>query len=529
MRKQISFFDSVRFIICSLIAFVIYSYVQSWGYSLLSSPESMGTVFLAFFCGTGLAALLSIALGLIVVSWRYKLIGGTLLLYMVIADRIIDIINSLEGLLQFLGSVTRLSFGLLGALGAIFIWQILTPERKEKFYKVSPDKVSKKRRKPKTSIILLILSLFSVPLTYVAMFVSAFVTLGLSALLLLIIMQLPRVPIFIIIAAVLAPLIAGWASLKALWVMFFPKIEFQPAVNLDINKYSTLKTVISKICKKVKTKKPNAIILHSEPTFFVMQGKLESFDGIVKGRILSLGMPLLRELDSSEVQSILAHEFAHFSGRDTLYSTLVSPVYRGIISSMNDLEGTAEGQSENNITSILMNLLLLPSRLFLRVFLNYFSTIDMVLSRSRELRADWIAANLFSKTTFINALTKVVKISQHFNETNESIALKCDDNFFEIYSKSLQKDQAKLQEYKTMVLAETQDELDSHPTLAIRLENLPEDEEVKTGFKNVFGEFKEEFLNEEKELSRKYTDWLKKLKEIYEQYLKMLNSLKYEK
>ena len=48
---------------------------------------------------------------------------------------------------------------------------------------------------------------------------------------------------------------------------------------------------------------------------------------VLSGRILGRGAPLLYELDTWELKSILAHEFAHFTGKETLYAKRVPPVF----------------------------------------------------------------------------------------------------------------------------------------------------------------------------------------------------------
>ena len=148
--------------------------------------------------------------------------------------------------------------------------------------------------------------------------------------------------------------VAIWATFRSIWMMFFPNTAFQSAITLKNPTYPGLYSIIDDVCRRVKTKKPTAIILLAEPNFFVMKGKLATFDGVVKGRILALGMPLLKELNSLEISSILAHEFAHFSGRDTLYSVIVSPVYRGIISSMESLGAVNEESGDSRSAQLFL-------------------------------------------------------------------------------------------------------------------------------------------------------------------------------
>ena len=65
---------------------------------------------------------------------------------------------------------------------------------------------------------------------------------------------------------------------------------------------------------------------------------MKTLDGVVEGRTLAIGMPLLKELSLQELKAVLAHEFSHFSGNDTLYSVFVAPVYKSLGSAIEDLK-----------------------------------------------------------------------------------------------------------------------------------------------------------------------------------------------
>jgi len=521
MKKQLSFFDIIRFIIALAVFFYVLDSLESWGASLINDDMHITVKLLFnFFFVDFIPTLLGIFTAVLFISWRYKLIAGILLLFTTIATYFIILPGYTKNWILFLSYIVKFSLGLIGALAAILIWNILGDKFKYSMIQTKDLKLAK--TKPKTSFLLLMLSLFSIPLTYITMFCSAFITLGLSLLILYLICHLPRIPVVVIVAGVLAPLVGFWAGIRALWVMFFPPLDFQPATILDLNKYPTLKSVINNVCAKIKTRKPSVVLLHSEPTFFVMQGKVNSFDGIVKGRILAIGMPLLKEMTSLELSSVLAHEFAHFSGGDTLYSTIVSSVYRGITASMNELSGATEGSSSDNNAANLMGILLLPSRIFLGLFLNYFATIDMILSRGRELRADWVAANLFGANSFSSALTKVTAISQHFNDNYENLALNSQSDFFDKHSDFIKTNLAKIEEYKTKALSLKENDFDSHPSLSTRLANLPDNTIDGSELTNEMQNLRIELLEKEKDLAQKYTSRIKKIKEFWEQYSKLL-------
>jgi len=181
MNKQISLVDFISLFFCFIIAFIVYDFLFQWGWSIGAKENSgIGIVLVRSFLGIALPAFSAILIGSIFVSWRIKLIAGTLILYVIIAGRIFDLINSFDGIWILLGSLIRLSFGLIGALGAIFFWRAIKNARKKKSNKPIPADLEERKGKHRISVFLLTLSLISVPATYIAMFVSSFVTIGIS-------------------------------------------------------------------------------------------------------------------------------------------------------------------------------------------------------------------------------------------------------------------------------------------------------------------------------------------------------------
>ncbi|MBM3252790.1 MAG: hypothetical protein FJZ16_00865 [Candidatus Omnitrophica bacterium] len=515
MKKQLSFLDIIRFIIAFVVFFNIAFALEDWGNYLLSNVTNFkAQLLLGLFFVELLPTFLGMLISLIFSRWNYKVVTGMIFIFIVLLNYIFMFPSFIENWITLLFYTVKLSMGMIGGVGAILIWNILKDKLKSKSTKVSIESLKIAKTKPKTSMSLLLLSLFSIPLTYITMFFSAFITLGVSSLLLYLILQLPRIPIVVIIAAVLAPVIGLWAGIRALWVMFFPPLQFEPATILDMSKYPTLRKIIDNVCSKIRTQKPSVVVLHSEPTFFVMQGKLSTFEGIVKGRILAIGLPVLKELNCPELSSVLAHEFAHFSGRDTMYSTIVSPVYRGITASMNEISGATEGSSSDNNAANLMQLLLLPSQIFLGLFLQYFATIEKILSRSLELRADWIAANLFGANNFSSALTKVTTIQQHFDESSLDLAINSEKDFFNKHSQLLWQNSYKLEEYRKKELSIKEEDFDSHPCFSVRLLNLPDNTKENLEYLSESQNLKNELLEKEEELSKRYTETIKKYKEM---------------
>lgn len=96
--------------------------------------------------------------------------------------------------------------------------------------------------------------------------------------------------------------------------------------------------------------------LYAEPTFFVTQTKATTLDEkLGGGRILASGAPFLYSLGTAELKSILAHEFAHFTGRGTSHSRAVLPVHRFIFTALLALQGVGGGSLASLIISACMS------------------------------------------------------------------------------------------------------------------------------------------------------------------------------
>lgn len=79
------------------------------------------------------------------------------------------------------------------------------------------------------------------------------------------------------------------------------------------------------VADRLKTAAPDHIVAGIDTNFFVTEAPLKVGDKTLTGRSLFVSLPLLRLLDRSEADAVLAHEFAHFSGGDTASSAALGP------------------------------------------------------------------------------------------------------------------------------------------------------------------------------------------------------------
>jgi Zn-dependent protease with chaperone function len=123
-------------------------------------------------------------------------------------------------------------------------------------------------------------------------------------------------------------------------------------------------------------------------------------------RVLEIGISTLPILSRDEFQSILAHEYGHFSHNDTFYSRFIFQVSASLATSLAVM--SAAGGILNYVN---------PFYWFWWLYLRAYTLLSTGFSRSREFLADRRAALAYGKQAFISGLTKVSVDGVLFNST----------------------------------------------------------------------------------------------------------------
>lgn len=433
--------------------------------------QSLAVFWVLFYLAViALPSFVTVLLAGIVQSRRYRLVNGVLMIFIVAGLQFPGMIRMTDSLLGAAYAALQMGSALTGGVLALAVLRKSrtgTPRKK-------PDKEQVPEvpgeTEPVPSRFLRVLAIASVPLVFVTVILSSLITIGFGLLLLFLLMQLPRVPVVLIAAGFLAPLAAVWASVKAVKNIFFPKPASALALIIQREQFPRLDGMIREVAARVGTKEPDHVILNAQTGFFVTQGALDCSGKVIKGRILSLGLPSLRNLSGLQLKSILAHEFAHFSGNDTAYSVLVAPVYRGIHSSIISLRNSGTGGNLGGAMAILQY----PSVQYLIGFYEYFLTIDNMLSRNREMRADWIAAHIYGKDSFRTALEEVSVEMDLFGPALENVRLNSDTELFACIGLEEDRLDSRRGEILEKLNASSDHEFDSHPALRTRIDSLPD-------------------------------------------------------
>jgi Zn-dependent protease with chaperone function len=221
----------------------------------------------------------------------------------------------------------------------------------------------------------------------------------------------------------LAALVAAAAVARGVLASLFPRPTEQAGVRLSRLEEPDVYRVVQGVCDRVGCSAPNVVALVLEPNCFATEARVALLDGPVRGRVMGIGCALLNVLTVEELSALIAHELAHFTGRDTLYSRFVVPAFIALGTALEALEDEhADGAEEREgCAAWLMHLpILLPIGL-LRVYLALFALLDASVSRQRERRADAIAALAVGREPMGSALRRLREGARTFASEAEAV------------------------------------------------------------------------------------------------------------
>lgn len=199
-------------------------------------------------------------------------------------------------------------------------------------------------------------------------------------------------------------LIAGVAALGALTAAFaivrgIVRSLAQPphrVVGLRLTRVDepAIHQLVGEVCADLGCEPPNIVAILLEPNCFATMGRMRLLDGAFRGRVMGIGAPYLNFLTVEELRGVIAHEMAHFTGGDVLYSQVVLPVYVGTGEALEGLTESAQPEQGEGFSfgGCLFALPMWVPIGVLRAYRWAFALLDASISRARELRADAIAS-----------------------------------------------------------------------------------------------------------------------------------------
>lgn len=197
--------------------------------------------------------------------------------------------------------------------------------------------------------------------------------------------------------------------LASAWQMLakISRLRLRPAPALDVigrrlgeEDAPELWTLLRELAARLDTPAPQHLLVGLCDGFYVTANRvcLQPSGEHLEGRSLYLSLPLLGLLDRAELSAVIAHELAHFAGRDAHYSLHFLPIYQGAASQLAAIE-----EQEANVFE---RAALEPARLLAGYFLERFGLAVNHWSRLREFAADRRAAQLAGAPAMASALLR---------------------------------------------------------------------------------------------------------------------------
>ncbi len=204
------------------------------------------------------------------------------------------------------------------------------------------------------------------------------------------------VPKLILIVAVVVAM-ASFAVIKAIFRSNQSPLELEGEL-LSETFAPLLWERVRELAKRMGTEPPQRIIAGIDDNFFVTEGRVLLAGRLFEGRTLYVSLSLLKTLEKSEADAVLAHEMAHFSGGDTAFSKKLAP-------RLGHYGSYLEALHSGGIT--------LPIFYFMLFYWALFQLSLGRSSREREFRADSLAVEQTSSLDIARALVKVAAYSSY--------------------------------------------------------------------------------------------------------------------
>ncbi|HUR44705.1 MAG TPA: M48 family metallopeptidase [Candidatus Saccharimonadales bacterium] len=206
---------------------------------------------------------------------------------------------------------------------------------------------------------------------------------------------------------------------------------------------------------------PDNIFVGIDDNFFVTEHSVEVGGQRYNGRTLFMSLSLLKTMSRSEADGVLAHELAHFSGADTVYSNRISPLL---------------GKYAHYLEALAQGGITLPIFHFMHLFWHGYQLALNKLRREREFRADKIGAELTSPRDIAQALVKITAYCQYRAKVQNDLFGKQENvQAMDVY----QRIENGFPAFMTACVSGnelsesgTSHPFDSHPPLARRIENI---------------------------------------------------------
>jgi len=222
------------------------------------------------------------------------------------------------------------------------------------------------------------------------------------------IFQLPRIPIAIPIGLGIVVVGTGIAVVIGLYYLFFPPKRKAFGITLKQGEEKELWKLTRDIADEIESKPIDKIIVTPEPGIGVyLDGNLLSriFGGGT--RVLEIGLPSLHNLSIDEFEAILAHEYGHFSNKDTRWTPFTYAMGSSLTKSLQAMPGPSIHKNKDGSIIIGVIVSLNPAYWLLLLYAHLYFRLTNAFSRIGEVKADIMAMQLCGGKALRNGLLKV--------------------------------------------------------------------------------------------------------------------------
>ena len=194
--------------------------------------------------------------------------------------------------------------------------------------------------------------------------------------------------------------------------------------------------LLKDLARERGTAVPETVIVGAREGFFVsalprlLAGPTGTAPTATIGRILHLPVAGLVALDPMELRTVLAHEFAHFSGDDLQYSVQFQPLYRGLGQAAASMSMRGLNWGDTLSDRLLERVIHPHSALAVHAY-DRFDRVVAEWSRRRELEADRAAIVSGSADALASSLLRMGLVTDLNNRVLRCIAEEPDTAFFE--------------------------------------------------------------------------------------------------
>ena len=291
---------------------------------------------------------------------------------------------------------------------------------------------------------------------------------------------------------------AGYCLVIVLKPVFriFERTE-RKGVKIQRKDYPELFALIDEVVKEVDCLEPKQVRISNECNAYVYYPNLLGY--IKSGRQnLTIGLPLICKMNKTELKSILAHEFGHFTQR-SVSTNRIANLSEFICASIARSESEIDQKDDQSVARWARGFARLAGKIMARQY-HKIAPYNGVLSRAQEFDADHFSQQVAGTEGSVGALCKLDWVSDRWNDFYSILAnfqkskeWAPDDvlNVFSVYSKRTDVQTGMVVEPDRHIFTPVErlasrissaDMDDTHPSIGERLRAIRSDPDMKTAW-----------------------------------------------